>query len=368
VGNAPGTGGATGSGGSKGISVGGGTSIPTAGNTSSGAGTGSSAGGGCAEDRATGMKGESAVVMFLVDLSLSMDERAPGDTQSKLQATIEALNAAVQVLPDGLGVGLTFYPGVQANTMPCFNPTVAVPIAPMDAAQRALLTTAVTGADSDGSTPTHDAYVYALDQLRMSPLQGTKYLVLITDGVPTFSLGCVGTGMPPGVDTAPLVTESGNAYTTDMIKTFVIGSPGSEGAREGLSAMARVGGTGPAGCSDTGSPQYCHFDMTQSRDVEAALTTALGNITQQIPVDCNFVIPPPPNNLDVIDTSRTNVSYNGNTVPYDQSCMTANAWRFDDPAQPEQVIFCGALCDQVKADGNAEVALSFNCTRVDVPR
>jgi hypothetical protein len=152
-----------------------------------------------------------------------------------------------------------------------------------------------------------------------------------------------------------------------MIKTFVIGTPGSQAALEGLSAMARVGGTGPDGCSDMG-PQYCHFDMTQSTDVAAGLTDVLGEITEQIPIDCNFEIPPPPNSQDTIDVGKTNVIYNGMPVPYDQSCTAASAWRFDDPAMPEQVIFCGTLCDQVKADAMAEVELEFGCVRVDVPR
>jgi hypothetical protein len=56
------------------------------------------------------------------------------------------------------------------------------------------------------------------------------------------------------------------------------------------------------------------------------------------------------------------------TVPYDQSCSAASAWRFDDPAQPTQVVFCGTLCDQVKTDAMAMVDLQFDCVRIDVPR
>jgi hypothetical protein len=365
----------TGTGGSKSISVGGSSNFPVAGSTGSSTG-GSGGGEACTGQKASGMKGQSAVVMLLVDLSLSMDERARGDDQSKLEATKEALAAAIQDLPEGLGIGLIFYPEVSqpppgeslTDLMPCFAERVAVPIAPLDAAQRAALTTAVEAADSDGSTPTHDAYVFALNQLQASTLEGQKYIVLITDGSPTYGLGCIGPGLPPGVDPGPLVTESENALASRMIKTFVIGSPGSENAREALSAMARVGGTGATGCADTGTPEYCHFDMTQSSDVAAGLTSVLGEISQQIPIDCNFEIPPPPNSQDTIDVGKTNVIYNGMPVPYDQSCSSASAWRFDDPVQPTQVVFCGTLCDQVKTDATAMVDIQFGCVRIDVPR
>ena len=372
AGNTTGSGGGTGVAGSKGIGVGGSNNVPIAGNTGTTGGAQGS-GGECAGQTASGMKGQSASILLLVDLSLSMDETPRGDNQSKLASTKEALQAAVDNLPDGLGVGLIFYPEIPApqgsivDLNPCFAERVAVPIAPLDAAQRALLTGEISGADSDGSTPTHDAYVFALDTLQASTLEGQKYVVLITDGAPTYGLGCIGPGMPPGVDTAPLVDESEAALTNRMIKTFVIGTPGSDAAREALSAMARVGGTGPTGCSDTG-PEYCHFDMTQSTDVSAGLENVLGQISAQIPIDCNFEIPPPPNNQDSIDTSTTNVIYNGMQVPYDQTCAAATAWRFDDPTNPTEVVFCGTLCDQVKMDTVAEVGIKFGCMRVDVPR
>ncbi|HEY3495837.1 MAG TPA: vWA domain-containing protein [Polyangiaceae bacterium] len=378
---AAGSGGASpGTGGGKGIGSGGTITV-----TGGSAGTGSSAsgsGGACTGQSATGMKGQSAVVMLLVDTSLSMASppgggMGPGGGASKMVQTQQALNMSFGDLPNGLGIGLTFYPEVTIgmppeNLMPCFAERVAVPIAALDDAQRGLLTTAVDAAEADGSTPTHDAYVFSLAQVQASTFEGAKYVVLITDGVPTYALGCIGPGQPTteypnGVDTAPLAVEAGNALTANGIKTFVVGTPGSEGAREGLSAMARAGGTGPAGCSDTG-PTYCHFDMTERTDLAAGLTEVLGQISAQIPVDCNFEIPPPPNSADIIDVTKTNVSYNDMPIPYDQSCTAASAWRFDDPVSPREVVFCGTLCDAVKADAMSKVDVTFGCTRVDVPR
>ena len=214
-----------------------------------------------------------------------------------------------------------------------------------------------------GSTPTHDAYVYALDQVRASALRGAKYVVLITDGIPTYGRMCTGTGMNnqmPPIDTAPLVMESSTAMASG-IRTFVIGSPGSEGARASLSQMASQGGTPRAGCSDAG-PEYCHFDMTTEPDFGAALNAALGEVIADIPLTCEFAIPPPPAGME-LDLNKVNVTYNngdGTTIDLgrDTACM-ADGWNYND--NQTQIVLCGSLCDQVKMDGNASITIVLGC-------
>ena len=76
------------------------------------------------------------------------------------------------------------------------------------------------------------------------------------------------------------------------VRTFVIGSPGSEGARESLSRMAEAGGTAQANCSHRG-PNYCHFDMTQQSDLAAGLDQALSAIAG-LALGCSYDIPQPP--------------------------------------------------------------------------
>ena len=130
-----------------------------------------------------------------------------------------------------------------------------------------------------GNTPTHDAFLYAVDTIAASPLMGNKYVVLVTDGSPTFSLGCVGDGRT-SVDTAPLIQAAAEA-TTRGVKTFVIGSPGSEEARSSLSAMATQGGTAPPGCSDTG-PTYCHFDIDNGAGLVSSAQRGLQRFTGSV--------------------------------------------------------------------------------------
>src|SRR5690606_30076251 len=84
-------------------------------------------------------------------------------------------------------------------------------------------------AEPDGSTPTHDAYKHALDNsMRVTNVPGSRYMLLITDGVPTYALQCVGSGFPNDPSpTEPIVDEIA-AAAADGIKTFIVGSPGSE--------------------------------------------------------------------------------------------------------------------------------------------
>jgi hypothetical protein len=333
-----------------------------------------------------GQKGAGAVVLFLVDTSLSMASPPSGMTggrgmqgggMSKMASTQAALTQAFATLSPALNVGLVFYPNVpDAAKLPCFTPEVAVPLGVLDAAQLMLLDTEVNGAVPSGSTPTHDAYKFAVETLSAPTVPaGDKYIVLITDGEPTYALDCMGDGTT-GVDTGttgPLIDAAAAALTTNGIKTFVVGSPGSDRARGALSAMARVGGTGPAGCMDTGMPEYCHFDMTTSMNFSASLTEALGEITQQIPVDCAFDLPKPPVgmtlDLNSVNVTVTNDDMSKTEIARDpgNDCATDGWVYVGNP--PTQVQLCGKLCDSLKAQGMPSIDVQFGCgQRVNPPR
>lgn len=381
-GNGTGANGSGANGGSIMIGNGGGIGI---GANGSGAASGmNGAAGACTGTTATGQKGAGAVVLFLVDTSLSMAQ-APGGTggpgmtggggMSKMASTQAALTQAFAALSPSLNVGLVFFPHVAFGTMPCFDKTVEVPIAQLDANQLMLLDTQVNGVTPDGSTPTNDAYSFAVETLKATTAPGDKYIVLITDGEPTYSLGCMGDGRT-AVDTGttgPLIDAATAAYATDGIKTFVVGSPGSEKARGALSAMARVGGTGPTGCMDSGTPEYCHFDMTTSTNFSASLTQALGAITQQIPVDCSFALPKPPAgmtlDLNSVNVTVTNDDMSKTEIARDPGgdCATDGWVYVGNP--PTDVQLCGKLCDAVKAQGMPSIDVQFGCgQRVNPPR
>ena len=305
------------------------------------------------------------IVELLVDTSLSMDERAPGSNRSKWIETRRVMLDALQLMPGTTSVGVVFYPDVEVGDDPCFDSKADVPVSLLGSAssqQRARLSEAFQRESPRGSTPTHDAYRYALDELAAVDAIGQRFLVLITDGVPTYALGCEGSGLQQDpADPTPLIPEAASALGRG-IKTFVIGSPGSEGARRSLSQMAQAGGTASAGCSNDGTPHYCHFDMTEEEDFAGALRDALASISG-IALSCAYDIPDPPNG-GTLDPSKVNVLFKPpggeqELIPQSAPGTCRDGWQYSN--NQSQVLLCGSTCDRVSAS-SGELSLEFGCT------
>jgi hypothetical protein len=309
-----------------------------------------------------------AVVQLVVDTSGSM-EWAPGETrepraneESKWEITSRELKKAVAELPGTVALGLNFYPNTNGDR-PCFRGDVEVPIAllgPENSPQRRSFNQAIDRARVDGGTPTHAAYRFGAGLVADAELEGRKFVLLITDGVPTFTSACRGDGRNP-VENEPLIEEARSVFAQQGIGTFVIGSPGSEAARGDLSRIASVGGTATPSCSDSG-PNYCHLDMTQAADFGSALADGLAEIAGRISA-CEYKVPPPPGDRELaLDT--VNVIYtkgDGTEVPLtqDASGMCTSGWVYAENSTVIQL--CGADCDAVKADPGAKVELLFGC-------
>ena len=318
----------------------------------------------CAGESA-GAEVAPAVVQLLVDTSGSMEEDAPGPTRgSKWTVTRGAVLDAIDGMPADTALGLIFYPNVPPNRQPCFAQQTAVTVAPLAATgspQREQLLAAFSDQATQGGTPTHDAYRYAVDQIEATRAIGARFVVLITDGNPTYSLGCEGTGqISDPVDPSPLIPEAARAQAQN-VKTFVIGSPGSEDARESLSRMAEAGGTAPAGCKHSG-PNYCHFDMTRERDLAAGLAGALKAITG-LALSCRYDIPEPPSGA-LLDPGKVNVLYTPRGGTQELIAQSAgggcsDGWQYS--AGQTQVQLCGSTCDRVRAS-SGQLTLEFGCS------
>lgn len=330
----------------------------------------------CAEGSATA-DAIPAVVQMVVDTSGSMDwvpgteMRAGRNQQSKWDITSKALKDAVAKLPSSVAVGLNFYPNTGGD-MPCINNRIALPIALLGDAnsrQRTNFNRAVDNAGPQGGTPTHAAFRFGEAAVTSSMLTGQKFVLLITDGIPTRTLECMGNGKT-AVDSAPLIAEVGADLAKDGVKTFVIGSPGSEDARGDLSKVASAGGTASPGCSDAG-PNYCHLDMTTAPDFATALAAGLAQISGQIST-CEYAVPPAPPGKD-LDPSRVNVLYTHgdgkqSSIPQDATGMCASGWQYDNAANPTKITLCGTDCDSVKGDMGAKIDVIFGCvTETNVP-
>lgn len=310
------------------------------------------------------------VIEFVVDTSGSMSwvpgtELLPAAGElSKWEITAQALVTAIAAMPDGAAVGISYYPNTTQGGNACFREDAAAPIARLDAEQRALIERVNQNRIPAGGTPTHAAYEFGIEQLQASTLQGSKFLVLITDGIPTYTLECSGDGQTR-VDGAPLVASVDEHYQADAIRTFVIGSPGSEPAREELSKMAFVGGTGPAGCENVlGS---CHFDMTGEPDFSSALRQALGDIAEAT-LGCDYAVPAAPPGRSRIDFNDVSVVVESAGMPIQEfgrasSASCDSGWQYSDDRS--SIVLCRSTCDELGrlADQNPDIAVRvrFGC-------
>jgi hypothetical protein len=327
-----------------------------------------------------GAESAPTVLELIVDTSGSMNEDAPGAVRgSKWEATRRALLQAIDRMPASTAVGVLFYPDLDGGNNgnndadddddgPCFDRELDVPLRllePTGSQQRQQIRRAFQDQNPRGGTPTHDAYLFGVQELQSSALPGPRFAVVITDGVPTFALDCDRSGRDQdnAVDPGPLVPAAAGALAQGT-KTFVIGSPGSDGARESLSRMAEAGGSARPGCSHDG-PTYCHFDMTEERDFAAALAEALGQIAG-LALSCAYDIPSPPNGGE-IDLAKINVLYSPQggqpeviTQSPGQGC--AQGWQYSQ--DQSQVLLCGDTCARVR-DADGSLTLEFGCaTRI----
>lgn len=326
---------------------------------------------------------EKSVIYFLVDVSGSMGLTAPstnGDT--KWNVTRAALKTAIGRLPTAFGVGVAFYPNMKVNPMldeareptACVDSSGNVPLALATTEQQNKVVSALDGMTpfDTAATPTHDAYKLAVTELAGTTLLGRKYLAFITDGQPTQSEGCIGSGqMCEPTLTEPIVASIKSAFADSSIQTFIVGSPGSEAnactkadVRDWLSLAARAGNTAPASCTDTVAP-YCHFDLSQSTDFGTALSDALSNITKSL-ISCKYAVPTPPNSATLAN-GNVNMVFQSGTGDYlmvlpnsDGTCTSNKGWAYTDASKTE-VEICGTTCDLLQNDPTAKLNIVFGC-------
>jgi hypothetical protein len=323
----------------------------------------------------------SSILQLVVDTSGSMDwppgwapatpddSKPPGAT--KWEITRDALLKAVESLPADTSLGVNFYPNVEQEGETCLLNDVALPLQLLGkkgSSARAAWQTAAGDVVPVGATPTHGAYLFGLQLLAASSLPGNKFILLITDGTPTCTIDCACNEGNEPVDSQPLIEEAVAARASG-VRTFVIGSPGSENTREVLSQLASEGGTAKASCADAG-PVFCHFDMTS----EANLAAALGRALQQIATSlrsCEYPIPAPPAG-QVLDPELVNVLYTpqgGPTTtlgrdPSENDCL--EGWQYSPDGQ--NIVLCGDACDAVRADPQSTIEVLFGCQTVKAPK
>ena len=332
------------------------------------------------------------VLMFVVDVSASMEKKSNTGV-TKWEATKTALQSVIKTLPRDVAMGILYYPNMDPQPEPhedptddpsdCVNTDAMVPPKLMRSSQREALTDSLDNVIVLGGTPTYTAYTVGLQALQESDLVGNKYMVLLTDGEPTYGVGCVGNGTllesnikPEYItDTQNAIEEAWDVGASDIpIGTFVIGSPGSEqtvsgkDARPWLSEAAQLGGTAPVDCDNNG-PAYCHFDLTDP-DVDFAqgLNSALAQILGQV-VACDYSPPEPPPGLD-LDLSEVGIKFiDGNedqyVVPNVQKADCGDGvqgWYWN--GDKTKIRLCADTCTLVRSDAQAGIQVLYGCKSI----
>lgn len=332
----------------------------------------------CVETRSESRLNEAALLL-IVDTSGSMEisslRNVTGsltDGPSRLEVTVDAIQAAVEQLPSWVHVGLIEYPALSTRDSLCQSGRVQSPLdqlGEIDAPHRTQLRMAVNALEASGGTPTLEAYHHGLsvlEQYTPESLEGGQRLVaLLTDGVP----GGLNDACPVVADNTgdALAQLAIDALANQGVSTFVLGSPGSEAGRQALSQMAEAGGTGAPGCSSLG-PDYCHIDMTEDDDFSAALAAALSQVTRDL-ISCSYSIPDRSPDGELVDRERINVRVTtGDDAPTElflnEAADCQEGWFFAG----DTVQLCSASCESVQTAQAATLDLLLGCeTRVAPP-
>ena len=310
-------------------------------------------------------QGDAALNARCAEFPVKEDTSKP----SKWEIASGALSDAIATLSGQTNVsaGLTLFPqddhcGVSADP--------AVDVAKLDGSQQGDITSALERVSPSGDTPIAGAtilgYQHLSDALRAGKLRGNSFIVLMTDGAET----CKESELSKLVETDVPHARLFN------IRTFVIGAPGSEAARSLLSQIAYEGGTAATpDCDHSGSvPDQgdCHFDMTTSQDFAKDLNAALQKISHDKVLSCEFDVPTNPDGGGV-DRSKVNVTFKPGsgkeeTIKLDDtaSCDQANGWQYSEDGS--KIELCGAACDRVESDPDAEVRIALGCPTIKVVR
>lgn len=130
------------------------------------------------------------------------------------------------------------------------------------------------------------------------------------------------------------------------------------------------------GAAAVGTTYYSLADMTGGQKISictADWSQVFGPLKDaviaSVPLPCNYTIPPAPSG-QILDGDKVNVEYVPVTaggeyfpkVASELDCGNNEAWYYDDPAAPSQVLLCPLTCERVAAGGTLNIA--FGCASI----
>ncbi len=252
---------------------------------------------------------------------------------SKWNQATAAIEQAVMNTESTVRWGLMMFPSPGLGATTCQVVAGAqVSIAPMNAVA---ITTALLATAPSGSTPTTAALTLAGDYLNTLTTPNQRFMVLVTDGLPTCAAGNAN-----AADNANAVTAVA-AQASRGFGTFVVGIATAQDALADatLSAMSTAGMHPRAG-----TPNYYVTNNT------AELVTALDSIASQVN-SCTFsldAVPPVPDNVTVTG--------DGNIIPPSAS----NGWLYQPGMRA--ITLSGEYCQRVMTGALQNVVAIFGCS------
>jgi hypothetical protein len=310
-------------------------------------------------------------ILVLLDQSSSMampaDPALP-DGPSRWDAVTSALRAFV-MSPQAsqANVGLQLF-GLMGRD-DCSSAKYATPkvqIGPLATNQQALLD-AINAASPISLTPTAPAVAGALQYAQQVALRPENadiptLMVLASDGIPSECGPLDANGMmivsfSEIIDTMerysqPAPDAMGNPVPP--VLTYIIGTRELENNAQ---ALAKAGG-GQAFLVDGGGGA----DL-QQRFLDALLTIVVK------PLDCELDVPQmAPDTGEMIDFEKVRVRFtgaaSGTPIEFPRTygpagCGVSQAWFYDDPLAPTQIIFCRNACDAL---GAGDLKLELGCS------
>ena len=303
-------------------------------------------------------------LLIVLDRSGSMSERGKwAAAQSGLRTLLGRLDGSIRV-------GLTMFPAPSGAGAADRVTTYNTPLVPIEAlsTNRARLDSVLSGASPSGNTPMNCATEGSRNYFGEFPMDGSRNVILITDGAPTAE--CTTAPMcaliPP--DFACLLAQGNvasnevrvsvarGARGTPPIRYFVAGTP--DASDTFLSDLAFTGNTPRTpDCQRTTS---CHYRL-ETGSFEADLTRALDEIRGRA-VSCEFAVDADPSRVDParVNVNVTTGSGGATVVPRDVDHN--NGW--DYSAGMRSVVLHGPACQRVLADDGAQVRIVFGCPTI----
>jgi Mg-chelatase subunit ChlD len=308
-------------------------------------------------------QGLDAYMMLDYSGSMQMDGKWTGVTG--------AINSFVAQPTTGISVGLQYFglPDPDAGTGlfgltlgDSCNPAVyakpEIEISPLPGIGAMITQSLAMHTKPNTSTPTpaalQGAINHASDWAKAHPADAT-IAILATDGDPTECGSTNGASMASLLSDVEAIAAAGVAATPKIL-TFVIGV-GTETAN--LNGIAMAGGTNSAFIVDT--------SMNISTQFLAALNKIRGAA-----LGCQYKVPVP--TTGTTNFSEVNVQFTASggkpelvpQVADKGHCpASSNAWYYDNPSSPTEIILCTTTCGTVATGG--EVDVLTGCQTVVMP-